>query len=228
MRVQLSLSVRIVSSVIGRLVILLLPLCGCALVAHPRPTPAGKIEVEAGIGGPFAERKEAVFPLPLVSAGARYGLGARFDVHGHVHLGPIIDGGVGADLGSTVLVLDQSGFRPAVSTTARGFLFTDFDRAFRPFGEVAVHASWAHGERWLSYATGSAVFDLAGRRDGLWSVGAGEALRLGSLALNLELRAYQPSFVNETVIIQFPQLFGYAPFGVLFGAQYVFGGGGDL
>lgn len=179
--------------------------------------------MELGAGGPLVNRNGAVFPLPAISAGARYGVGERFDVQGHVHLGTLIQGSVGADLGSTVLLLPQEGLRPALSVTGRAFAFTDFRRAFRPFGEIAAHASWNHHTRFLGYITGSALLDLSGRNDGLWSVGAGEAIALGAWSVSLELRAYSSSFVNEVQTVQFPLLVGAVPAGAVVGVGYRFG-----
>lgn len=201
----------------------LLSLNACALVSHPRPAAPGTLELEVGAGGPLVNRNGTVFPLPAVSAGARYGVGERFDLHGHVHLGTLIQGSVGADFGSTVLLLPQEGLRPALTATGRAFAFTDFRRSFRPFGEVAAHASWKHSTRFLGYVSGSALVDLSGRNDGIWSLGAGEAVTLGSWTVNLELRAYSSSFVNELRTLQFPLLLDAVPVGVLLGVGYRFG-----
>jgi hypothetical protein len=175
------------------------------------------------VGGPGINQRGTLFPVPLVSTGARYGVLPGVDVHGHLHLGALTEGGIGAGIGSTVLLLPQEGLKPAVSATGRAHAFTEFQRSFRPFGELAAHASWSHGARWMTYLGGSAVVDIGGQDDGLWSVGAGESVTLGPWTLQLELRAYQPSFGNEVRTIQFPLLLGDSPFGAVLGVGYRFG-----
>lgn len=193
------------------------------MTAHPRPTKSGQIELEAAVGGPFAQRREQTFPLPIPSGGIRYGVSDRFDVQAHAHLAPIVDSGFGADVGSTVLVLRQHEALPAISATVRALVFTDFARTVRPFAETGVHASWAWSNRWLTYLTATAFTEFGGQQDHVRYFGAGQALELGALSLQLELRAYQPTFVNETTQLSFPRVLG-APFGVLLGASYAFGG----
>lgn len=175
------------------------------------------------MGGPFVERRGQAFPLPIASGGVRYGVSERFDLQAHAHLAPLIESGFGADVGSTALLLRQHGARPAISATLRGLLFTDFQRTLRPFAETGLHVSWAYSERWLTYVTGTAFTEFGAQRDHAAYLGAGQALELGAFALQLELRAYRPTFVNETVQLGFPRVLG-APFGVLVGASYAFGG----
>ena len=107
--------------------VLALASAGCGHGTSLRPAPEGAVRAEVALGGPIARVNSAITsPLPLVTAGASYGAGDRFDVSAHAHLTALAFGVAGLDVGSTALLL--GGDRWALSGTGRLYGFTELSR----------------------------------------------------------------------------------------------------
>lgn len=197
--------------------LLVLLLCGCGLATHVRPVAPGTLQAEAAVGGPMAVAGLAI-PLPLSTAGARYGLHPRWDAGAHVHLTSLLALGTpGLDVETNVLALEQSGGVPAVSLTARGYAFTDLRSTLRLDWELGATASWTLPGRWLVFANlvRQQQYDGAGP----WSVAAGGRVRLGPVGLQVELRWYDVLQPTAGASVSWVSPFGRGALGVVAGVD---------
>ncbi len=196
---------------------------GCGHTTAVRPVEQGVVAAEVALGGPIAD-VGPVIPLPLSTAGARYGIHPRVDVGAHLHLTSLAFGVVGADVGSTWLLLEQNGAIPAIAANGRLYGFTDVQVGQpRAFLELTPSVSWLLGDRYLTYVTGSGLVQFAGGRP-LFSVGAGEEVRFGNFSLQAELRWYQPDYETTFTVVDWSPVFGMGGWGAVVGASYRFGG----
>ena len=149
-----------------RLWVLGLLLSGCAASRAVAPMGAGRGAVTASLGGPLLEFGGAPVPVPLLSAGYRYGLSDRTSVHGALHgTGLVLLGVFGADLGVDVELLPPSGSRPRLMFDQTFALFTG-DAALgepaggpRVFADLALLASWDVGREAHHPYVGLRLFD---------------------------------------------------------------------
>ncbi|MBN8227863.1 hypothetical protein JYK02_10115 [Corallococcus macrosporus] len=197
--------------------------CACGLPAHVRPVPAGSLALEAGVGGPAVRLEGTPVPLPLSTLGASYGLNDRWDVSAHAHLTPLLLGVAGMDVGTTWLALEQDGARPAVALTGRGYVFSDLDTGALFHGEATAAASWLLRERFLTYVSGSALYDVV-ESDVLWSLAAGTRVPFGRFALQLELGWYGPDYDASVAGAEWLTPGGHGALGLVLGGSYRFGG----
>jgi hypothetical protein len=193
---------------------------GCGHATRVRPTPQGKVELEATVGGPLAKVGGMVLPLPLSTVGAAYGFAERADVHAHLHGTTLAFGVAGLDVGSTYLAVQQNRWLPALSVTGRLYGFTDF-QAFRPYLEVSGAASYFCAQRFLSYLSVSSLVQFDGLP--LWAVGIGEEVKLGRVSLQLEGRWYQPHSKTRFMAVEWQGPGQLGAIGVLLGAKVLLG-----
>ncbi len=199
---------------------------GCGHTAVVRPVPKGAIQPELQLGGPIARVNGALtLPLPLVTAGARYGLSDKLDLSLNAHLTTLLFGVAGLDFGSAYLAMEQEGARPAVTVAGRLYGFMDVPPRGgpRPYAELAGTASWkARG--WLTpYVSASALVQFAGAWP-LLSAGAGAELSLGRFGLQAEARWYAPYDDSRFAVVDWWSVGGWGAWGVVFGLSYRLGG----
>jgi len=197
-----------------------LVLTGCGLATHVRPVPPGALQVEAAVGGPVAVIGAPV-PLPLSTAGARYGVLPRWDIGAHVHLTTLLALGTpGLDVETNVLALEESGPIPAVSFTARGYAFTDLRSGVQLDWDLGVTVSRTFSERWLVF------FNLVRQQQydgaGPWSVAIGGRLSFtpAPAGLQLELRVFDLFQPTAGSSIPWVSPFSHGALGVVLGADW--------
>jgi len=197
-------------------------LLACGHVSKLRPTPKGAIAAEAAFGGPVGMVESYTLPLPLLTAGASYGVHDRFDVDAHAHLTAALLGVAGVDVGSTGLLLEQGGAVPAVSLTGRLYAFANA-QAFAPYFELTPVASWKLFDRYSAYVSGTALFQFLGGRP-LFAVGGGGRAQLGASGLQLELRWYEPDYVSTNLPTRWYGVGPLGAWGFVLAYDYRFGG----
>jgi len=190
---------------------------GCGHTSPVRPTPKGQLQLQADMGGPIASWG-VPFPAPHLTAGASYGVADRLDVHAHAHLTPLLVGLAGLDVGSTYLLLEQSGAIPALSGTARLLGFTDFRQSAAYF-EATATASYLVGERLLPYASVTGFAQFAGGPL-LVSPAAGAQLWFGELGLQAEARWFAPDYPTERAVIPWVGVAGQGALGLVLGIRW--------
>ncbi len=210
---------------LGPLVLLL----GCGVTTQVRPVARGTWGVEAAAGGPLVRLYGIVLPVPLSSAGVRYGVAKRADVAAHVHLTSLTFGLAGVDVGGSWLAVEQAGAVPAVSVGGRLYGFAQVlpgrDASPRAYLELSPAVSYLFAERFLSYASASGLVQFAGGRP-LLSLALGEEVRLASSwGLCLEARWYEPQALTRFHAVDWVNVGERGALGVMLGARYHFGGG---
>jgi hypothetical protein len=207
---------------------LILLLCGVSLVAcghvtSVRPAPKDVVQAEAALGGPLVRLSGLVLPVPLTTAGARYGLGDTYDVAAHVHLTSLSFGVAGLDVGSTWMPLSQQGALPALSLSGRLYGFTNLRDGPRAYLELTGSASYLAGEHFLTYLSGTTLVQFAGGSP-LYSLAFGEELRFGRFGLQAEVRWYEPDVATVFQVVDWVPVLGQGGLGVIVGVNYRFGG----
>lgn len=195
---------------------------GCGHATRVRPVQKGAVALRAELGGPLGRVEGNLIPLPLATVGAGYGMGPRWDLEGNVHLTTALFGVAGLDVGSTVLLLEPNGARPALAATARLHGFTNFED-FRAWAELTPSVSWDLGERVIPYASGTVLAQFAGGPP-LFAVGGGAVVRLGKSSLQLEARWYQPGYESRNLPAAWVGVGGQGAFGFVVGYQLQLGG----
>ncbi|MBN1207494.1 MAG: hypothetical protein JXB05_21655 [Myxococcaceae bacterium] len=197
----------------------------CGLPAHVRPVPRGTLAVEASVGGPAALLGGVPVPLPFATVGASYGVADAVDVHAHAHLTPLLLDTAGLDLGATLLARPEQDWRPALSLTGRAYAFSDLSSGALFYGEASAAASYLLRERYLTYASTTALYDaLAG--EVIWAVGVGAQVPFQRFALQLEANWYWPTYDAAAAPVSWVSPGGQGAFGLVLGASYRFGGSG--
>jgi hypothetical protein len=158
--------------------------------------------------------------------GASYGVSDSVDVHAHAHLTPLLLGTVGFDAGATWLGVTEAGWRPALSLTGRGYVFSDFSTGAVFYGEAGAAASWWLGERCLTYLSTRALYDAL-EEDVVFAVGTGVQVPFDRFALQAEVSWYAPGYDTSASPVSWASLGGRGAFGLVLGASYRFGGGGS-
>ncbi|MGA9521563.1 MAG: hypothetical protein WBV82_08875 [Myxococcaceae bacterium] len=192
-------------------------LLGCGHTTPVRPTPKGNLQLQAEIGGPIASWGFP-FPSPHATAGASYGLLDRLDAHAHVHLTPLIAGLAGVDVGSTFLLLEETGPIPALSGTARVYGFTDFTQSAAYFEGTAA-ASYAIGTRWLPYVSVTGFGQFAGGPI-LVSPAVGTQLWFDAFGVQAEARWFQPDYETQRTVIPWVGVGGRGALGLVLGVRW--------
>jgi hypothetical protein len=199
---------------------------GCGLTTAVRPVPKGAVQVEAALGGPFFGNLGVALPLPLSSAGVRYGVADGLDVSGHAHLTSLTFGVAGLDAGATWMPLAQEGARPALTLGARlyGFASVLGARGAPPFAllELSPTLSWQVAPALLPYLSGTLAAQVGGPL--LGSAALGAEVPLGAWGLQAEARWYQPGLPSQNMAVDWKGLGGLGGLGVVLGARYRFGG----
>lgn len=200
-------------------VLLVVALGGCGLSTHVRPTPHRTVAIESAVGGPVA-RLPAPIPLPLLTAGASYGVAERLDVSAHTHLTTLAAFGLaGLDVGSHALVVDQQGRLPAVTVGLVGYGFTRFQGGALFFLDANATASWRLFETWLAF------FDLTGQWDFAdravrWAPAVGVRKSWSHVDLQLDLRWYEPTYDTRPSSVAWLGPFKHGALGVVIGVGY--------
>lgn len=210
----------------GALLALALALApACGLSTRVRPVPAGALAVEGSVGGPAAVVGAPV-PLPLSTLGVAYGLLPRLDVSAHTHLTTLFLNQVaGFDLGVTGLWLEQAGARPALASTLRGYVFTDFRAGALGYLDATVVASWQLAPAWLLFAQLAGQADLTALAvDPLLGVGA--EWHLERTTVQAELRWYAPQRDTRRSAVPWLSPFKQGVVGLQLGVRYDFFPGG--
>lgn len=181
----------------------------------------GRLDAEVAVGGPMVAAG-APIPLPLSTVGASYGIASRADVHAHLHPTPLIAfGTAGIDAGASVLLLEQLAARPAVTATARGYVFTDFATAVWPYAEISITGSWRAGQRATPFVTLTTQYAFVDRAFS-WSPGAGVELTFGRFAAGVELRWYDPTYGRSRTVVPWVSPGDAGALGLVLGARYRF------
>lgn len=192
----------------------------CGHVSHVRPTPKGQLDVQAAVGGPLA-RLGPVFPVPLSTVGASYGLNEKVDVSAHLHVTSLAFGVGGLDVGATYMPVAEKGAIPAISLTGRVYGFTDLQAA-RPYFEASAAASYLFGKHFLTYFSATGLLQFAGGPP-LWALAVGEEFQIGRFGLALEARWYDPSYQTQFNVVDWVNIRGQGALGVVLGFRYRFG-----
>ena len=196
---------------------------GCGHATAVRPVPKDSVAIEAAVGGPLAD-VGLVIPMPLSTVGARYGIHERGDVGAHLHATSLAFGIVGADVGTTWLLLEEDGAIPAIAANGRLYGFADpAAGGARAYLELTPSVSWLLGDRFLTYASGSAFVQFAGGTP-LFSLAVGEQVQFGRFALQLEARWYEPEYDTTFTVVDWRPIGGQGGFGAVLGMSYRFGG----
>ena len=196
---------------------------GCAHVAKTDITPKGQVQLDATLGGPFANVPGiGPIPLPLVSAGASVGVAERVDVSAHLHVTPIVFGVGGLDVGASYMPLTNLNWRPAVLLTGRFYGFSDFHTPFRPYLELEATAVWRYAKRWGTYVTTDGFFQF--QAPPIFNFGVGEEVKLGRVALQLETRWYQPGANTYFTTVDWIGIGRHGAIGLIFGIRIDLGG----
>jgi hypothetical protein len=198
-------------------------LVGCGHATSVRPTPKDVIQAEAAVGGPLVRLAGLILPVPLSTAGVRYGLGDSYDVAAHLHLTSLSFGVAGVDIGSTWMPVPQNGALPALSLSGRLYGFGNVSDSPRAYLELTGSASYLAGEHFLTYLSATSLVQFAGGPL-LFSLAAGEELRFGRFGLQLELRWYEPDVATGYQVVDWVSLGGQGGLGVVLGFNYRFGG----
>jgi hypothetical protein len=198
-------------------------LVGCGHATSVRPTPKDVIQAEASVGGPLVRLSGLTVPVPLSTAGVRYGLGDSYDVAAHLHLTSLSFGVAGLDIGSTWMPVPQNGALPALSLSSRLYGFSNVRNGPRAYLELTGSASYLAGEHFLTYLSATGLVQFAGGSP-LLSVSAGEELRFGRFGAQLELRWYEPNIATGYQVVDWVSLGGQGGLGVVLGFNYRFSG----
>lgn len=207
---------------------------GCGHVTHVRPTPLRQLDVEAALGGPMLQVPGVTtLPIPLVTAGASYGVMDRLDVGGHVHVTSALYRTAGLDAQTSYMLLKQEGAIPALSFTGRLYGFTNGLTVWGA-GQVDAAVSYLAARRFLSYLDATAFIPIGNVKTPLsefpaapllWSFALGEAFELGDhWELQLEGRWYSPDRDARNHGVTWVSIAHQGAVGVLLGARYRFGG----
>jgi hypothetical protein len=203
----------------ARLLLPLLAASGCGLATRVRPVPPGALALEGAVGGPAAVVGAPV-PLPLATLGVAYGVLPRLDVSAHTHLTTLFNNRTaGFDLGVTGLWLEAAGARPALVSTFRGLVFTDFAGGALWYLDATVVASWQLHPRWLLFVQAMAEADLtAGAVDPMFGVGV--EWHLERTTLQAELRWYAPNQDTSVSAVPWLSPFHQGAVGLGLGVRY--------
>jgi len=198
-------------------------LVGCGHTTSVRPTPKDVIQAEAAVGGPLVRLAGLILPVPLSTAGVRYGLGDSYDVAAHLHLTSLSFGVAGVDIGSTWMPVPQNGALPALSLSGRLYGFGNLRNSPRAYLELTGSASYLAGEHFLTYLSATGLVQFAGGPP-LFALAAGEELRFGQLGVQLELRWYEPDISTGYQVVDWVSPGGQGGLGVVLGFNYRFSG----
>lgn len=196
-------------------------LVGCGHMAKLRPTPQGQVAVELELGGPFAKGGSAVFPLPLTTLGASYGVADRIDVAAHLHPTAALFGVAGLDVGGSWQPLLQQGAIPAVTVVGRLYGFTDFKSGFQPYLELGATGSYRIAQRLSPYLNLTTLVQT--NAVPLLAVGAGVEVEFGRLALQAEFRWFSPNRPTVFNAVEWQPIGGLGAVGALLGVRSTLG-----
>jgi hypothetical protein len=208
----------------------------CGHTTHVRPTPIHSVDLEAEAGGPIFLRLGVPAVLPLSTVGASYGLTENLDLSAHFALTAALFGVAGFDVGSSYLAVREHDAIPAVSLGARLYGFSDFPcqigssgcgtetyQGARAYAELTATGSYLLAGHWLTYLGGTLFLQFDGGAP-LFSFQAGLEYQFRRLALQLELRWYEPSYNVSQTVADWAGIANQGAVGVILGVRYRFGG----
>jgi hypothetical protein len=198
-------------------------LVACGHVTPVRPVPKDTVQIDVSVGGPLVSLGKLSLPVPLSTAGVRYGLGERYDVSAHAHLTSLTFGVAGLDVGTTYLARHQEGLFPALVVGGRLYGFGNLRDAPRAYLELTGSASTLLGERFCTYVSASGLLQLAGGAP-LWSLAVGEEVRLGRFGLQGEVRWYEPHVATRFQAVDWLAISGQGAWGFTLGVSFRPGG----
>jgi len=88
---------------------------GCAAHSNIEPVRQGNLSGNVCIGGPIVNVSDTYFPIPIVTAGANYGLTKRIDLNGELNLLSLVYSIAGLDAGITWYPIAGDGAVPTWS-----------------------------------------------------------------------------------------------------------------
>ncbi len=142
-------------------------LTACGVMNGARPQAPGTHAAGLTLGGPMLAAAGLVLPLPNAVLEGRSGLprllDRELDVNYGVNLSAIAFGQAGVHVGASWLLLEQQGWRPALSVSDRVYLYTNaFDRtkAQREWWaatQVELTASYALGSHLVYFGAAEAL-----------------------------------------------------------------------
>ncbi len=210
-------------------------LTGCGVMNGARPQSPGTHAVGLTVGGPMLAAAGLVLPLPNAVIEGRSGLplllDRELDVNYGLNLTAIAFGQAGVHVGASWLVLDQQGWRPALSVSDRVYVYTNaFDRtkAEREWWfatQVELTASYELGQASLVYFGAAEAIDF--RNPGLLVspfVGVQLAPKSDRVRLQLEGRWHGINALPEASNIKWISP-GRGAVGVNAGVAVTLGGG---
>lgn len=196
---------------------------GCGHMAKVRPTPKGQLELEETLGGPIGYVAQIPVPTPLSTVGASYGVAERADISAHLHPTAAAFGVAGLDVGGSALLFEQRGALPALTLASRLYGFSDFRTGSRAYLELGATLSHRFGPRFITYLGGNAFLQTRGPP--LWSLASGAELLVGPVAVQAEVRWYEPDLPTERTVVKWLGVAGQGGVGVLIGWRVRFGEG---
>ena len=200
-------------------------LSGCGLSTQVRPTPKGVLVAEASVGGPAALLGGAPVPLPLSAVGVSWGFSDRSDLSTHLHVTTLIAQKVaGFDVGSTWLIGEAAGIRPAVSFGWRGYLFTDFDSEALGFVDTGLTASWNLSRRLVPFVNVIAQLSSLGLAVDV-SPAIGTQIRFSRFTLQVELRWFAPNRNARGASVEWLSPYKFGAVGLVLGGRYALADG---
>lgn len=142
-------------------------LTACGVMNGARPQAPGTHAVGLTVGGPMLAAAGLVLPLPNATLEGRSGLprllDREVDLNYGVNLTAIAFGQAGVHVGASWLLLDQQGWRPALSVSDRVYFYTnvlDRTKATREWWaatQIELTASYALGSHLLYFGAAEAL-----------------------------------------------------------------------
>lgn len=198
---------------------------GCGHVAVVEPAPLGRVQIEGALGGPMVNVGGRAIPVPLATAGARYGFAERLDVAAHAHLTSLAFGVGGLDVGGAYQLLLQEGAIPALTLSSRLYGFAALRGGALGLIDATATASYATGGKGITVYLAPTVLQPFAAAPVTFSVGAGVSGRLGDTRLQLEARWYQPHVNSSYSAADWVGLGDQGAFGLVLGISHLMGEG---
>lgn len=142
--------------------LLLSTVLSCAPVRFVKPLEKNQSAISVSLGGPLIDFSNLTIPMPLLSAAYGYGIDSTLTGFAGVNITSAAYGNAQLDLGITKQLLQQNGYRPAISITPVANLIYRNKDANKFYPQVDISAFWEYNnKRDLVYAGLSNWFELA-------------------------------------------------------------------
>jgi hypothetical protein len=193
---------------------------GCAPSHAGRTLGRGVIQVEGGIGGPFAKNLGVPIPVPNIPIGARYGIKNWLDVSSHVNLLPIIMGGfLALDASLTWALVRHDGPKGWNLATGTGFVFfSDFDNGAR-IGPLMDIAGGYTINRFTPFAGIELTVDCWGPGV-IWNPFVGLEIDIKKTTLSAAAIWYNPTFDAYTSSVDYVSPGYHGSVGLIIGVKH--------